>query len=258
MMKINLIFYPCIALMFACTNTPKPTEPIQLAEEQTTIVYHQLILDAIEAHGGSHYDSAHYQFDFRGITYRFHNQENSYQYEREGVIKGDSIHDVLKNGKLKRVKNGFEVELNEEESAKYSESVNSVIYFATLPHKLKDAAVIATEMPETNIFNQSYQVLKVTFKQEGGGTDFDDEYYYWINRASKEIDYLAYNYQVNEGGVRFRTAFNKRRVEGILFQDYVNYKATVGTPLSELPGLFENNELEELSKIETKNIKSFP
>ena len=63
--------------------------------------------------------------------------------------------DILENGKLSRVKNGKSIELNKEDAAKYAESVNSVIYFVTLPYKLKDAAVIASEMPETTIQNKS-------------------------------------------------------------------------------------------------------
>lgn len=215
-----------------------------------------LINQVIKAHGGVAYDSAHFQFVFRDITYRFQNKGEEYIYEREGVIKGDSIHDILNNGQLSRVKNGVQVNLEPEEAKKYAESINSVIYFATLPYKLKDEAVIPKIKDTIQINAIDYQVIQVKFKQEGGGTDFEDEYYYWINEDTKEIDFLAYNYQVNGGGVRFRSAYNKRRVNGILFQDYINYKAPVGTPLNRLPNLWESNRLEELSRIETESIQA--
>jgi hypothetical protein len=244
-------------ILVACSNNINNNNVDKIKDVElfkNELKTHPLILQSIEAHGGSRYDSAHYQFVFREITYRFQNLGENYIYEREGVIKGDTIHDLLKKGEFKRIKNGVEVSLSKEDAAKYGESVNSVIYFATLPHKLKDAAVIATELPKTEILNQSYQVLKVTFKQEGGGTDFDDEYFYWINSETKEVDFLAYNYQVNGGGVRFRSAYNKRRIGGILFQDYVNYKAPVETPLTKLPSLLEANKLIELSRIESEDI----
>jgi hypothetical protein len=48
------------------------------------------------------------------------------------------------------------------------------------------------------------------FGQDGGGKDFDDEFHYWINKQTHKIDYLAYNYQNDDGGVRFRICFNTR------------------------------------------------
>jgi len=107
---------------------------------------------------------------------------------------------------------------------------------------------------QEKVKNVLYEVIEVTFDKEGGGKDYDDEFYYWINRETYLIDYLAYNYQVGKGGVRFRSAYNKRNIAGITFQDYINYKAPVGTPISELPSLYESDKLIELSRIETENI----
>jgi len=61
---------------------------------------------------------------------------------------------------------------------------------------------------------------------------------------------------VNKGGVRFRSAYNRRVIDGIIFQDFINYKAKIGTPLFDLPSLYEKGELEELSRIETKDIQN--
>lgn len=48
------------------------------------------------------------------------------------------------------------------------------------------------------------------------------------------MDFLAYEYNVNGGGVLFREAFNSRMIEGMRFQDYINYGALVGTLLDSL------------------------
>ncbi|MEL6989465.1 MAG: DUF6503 family protein, partial [Bacteroidota bacterium] len=107
----------------------------------------------------------------------------------------------------------------------------------------------------TSIQSKAYDVVEITFDEEGGGDDHDDTFYYWINQAEHTIDFLAYNYKVNKGGVRFRSAENRRVVDGIVFQDYINYKAEVGTPLKELPALWESNELKKLSEIKTEAIQ---
>ncbi|WP_449403941.1 DUF6503 family protein [Flavobacterium frigoris] len=173
----------------------------------------------MEAHGGKLYNDADYSFEFRGKKYRFQNDGGAYTYSTE-IQKGDSlIKDVMTADKFKRSINNSLQSLSKKDVDKYSEAINSVIYFATLPHKLQDASVHKTFVEETTIKGKNYDVIKVTFGQEGGGKDFDDEYHYWINKDTHKIDYLAYSYLVNDGGVRFRSAFNTRVVDGVTFQD---------------------------------------
>lgn len=155
---------------------------------------------------------------------------------------------------MTRFVNDINQNLAPSDQTKYSGGINSVIYFATLPNKLQDAAVNKTYRGTTSIKEIAYDILEITFDQEGGGKDYDDTYLYWINKENYLIDYLAYNYSVGKGGVRFRSAFNKRNVDGIIFQDYINFKAKVGTPLRDLPKLYESEQLEKLSVILTENI----
>jgi hypothetical protein len=72
---------------------------------------------------------------------------------------------------------------------------------------------------------------------------------------SFEVNYLAYNYITDGGGVRFRSAINKRRVDGLLIQDYINYApANKKTPLSDLIAQFEKEALIERSRIVNSDI----
>ena len=74
-----------------------------------------------------------------------------------------------------------------------------------------------------------------------------------------EIDYLAYNYITDGGGVRFRSAINKRRVNGLLVQDYINYAPlNKKMPLSNLITEFEKGTLIELSRIINSDITLLP
>jgi hypothetical protein len=59
---------------------------------------------------------------------------------------------------------------------------------------------------------------------------------------------------VNDGGVRFRAAFNTRVIDGITFQDYINYEAPLETPLTDLPKLYVQGKLKEVSIIRTENV----
>ena len=97
--------------------------------------------------------------------------------------------------------------------------------------------------------------MGVSFTEEGGGTDFDDTFVYWIHKENYTVDYLAYQYAVDDGGIRFREAYNPRIVNGIRFVDYNNYKPeTLDIPLTELDAQFEKGVLKLLSKIETESV----
>ena len=213
-----------------------------------------LLNKAIKAHGGKKYKKAHYQFIFRDKLYRFQHKKGGYHYSVRKTANGVQIFDQLKNGEFSRSLNGQETTLGKKEIMGATGGLNSVIYFATLPHKLLDPAVNLTHGGTTTIKGVAYDLLHVSFDKEGGGVDHDDKFIYWIRKENHRIDYLAYNYRVNGGGVRFRAAFNTRNVSGILFQDYVNYKAPVGTPLADLPSIYEKEELKKLSVIATESV----
>lgn len=235
----------------ACDNFDKEGGTFEQKEKVD-----QVFEATLAAHGGSRYENAEYEFIFRDKKYRFRNDGDSFRYELSYEKNDTLFEDLLDNNSFERKWNGEPATLTSKKEKSGREAINSVIYFATLPHKLKDESVNKSYEGETSINGKKYDVLKVNFDEEGGGTDHEDNYYYWINQESNLIDFLAYDYQVNEGGVRFREGHNKRTVDGIVFQDYVNYKAELGTPLAELPQLFEEGKLEKLSDINTEEVKS--
>ena len=249
-MKNNLILILLIGCLFtACDSTKKTTSnSIQLSQAD------MILQKSVQAHGGSKYQNAHYAFTFRDKNYTFKNNKDQFTYTSTSEKDGKKIIDILENGNLKRKVNGVEIELSEKEKNQYSGGLNSVIYFTTLPYKLQDQAVKKSYKGTTTIKGKTYEILEIRFEQEGGGRDHDDVFHYWINKENHVIDYLAYNYQVNGGGVRFRSAYNSRKIGGIIFQDYVNYKAEIGTPLADLPKLMEQGKLKELSRIETEQV----
>ena len=213
------------------------------------------ILDrAHEAHGGQRYHQANYGFTFRDKQFEFITKNGNETYSSFYDKEGKTYFDRIEGGAFYRLIDDVPQTLSEKETNSGFEALNSVIYFATLPHKLRDPAVNLFTAGTATIKGKTYDVLRVNFDEEGGGVDHDDNFLYWINQETDRIDYLAYDYKTNKGGVRFRSAFNPRVVAGILFQDYVNYKAPLGTLLADLPGLFEKGELEELSIIATEGV----
>lgn len=214
-----------------------------------------IIDDAIDAHG-AFFKGRTVEFDFREIHYTASRSDSKYTYTRSW--QDDSlgfVKDVLiKSSKFTRLIDGDTVTVNEEWRAKYASSINSVLYFFQIPYVLNDRGAIKTLDGEYEIKGEKYWGVRVTFSEDGGGEDFEDVFLYWIHQENKMIDYLAYTYLTDGGGVRFREAYNRRNIDGLITQDYVNYKAEKGTELRKLPELFEAGQLEELSRIENKNV----
>jgi hypothetical protein len=230
---------------------------ISLFSCTTTLTDPQKIVDkAIEAAGGEKYLTSIIEFDFRGRHYIAQRDGGKFSYERIFKDSTGTTHDYVTNDGFKREINNVVADVADAMKVRYTSSVNSVIYFALLPYALNDAAVIKEFLGETTIDQREYYKVKITFQQQGGGEDFEDEFIYWIDKKDFTIGYMAYSYEESDGvGLRFRKAYNPRRVNGILFLDYINFKPKSEVPITTLEELYKNGELEELSKIDLLNIE---
>ena len=242
MVKKTILFLLLIVIT-ACKNEKK--------EEITA----QAIVDkSIDVSGGDLYKTKNISFEFRDKKYVLEQNDGKKVMKRIFTQDSSSITDV-KAKNFSRLVNDSLVVVADSTAKKYDNAINSVFYFALLPYGLNDAAVTKEYLGEVTIKGKDYYKVKVTFSEEGGGDDFDDTYLYWFNKETFKPDYLAYKFFVNDGGMRFRVAYNERIVNGIRFVDYENYKPkTESDKILEIDSMYQNNGLELLSKIELKNI----
>jgi hypothetical protein len=217
----------------------------------------QKIVDqSIKAHGGKLFENAKISFDFRDRNYQIFKSPNRFEYVREFTDSTGMVKDILNNEGFQRTINGELVQLNEERIGAFSRSVNSVAYFAFLPYGLNDPAVYKTYLGEDEIDGKTYHLVKVTFSEDGGGEDFDDIFLYWFDKETFLIDYLAYSYHTDGGGVRFRKAIQQHNINGLIFKDYENYKPEdKNTSVDQMGNLYKEGKLELLSEILLENIK---
>ena len=205
------------------------------------------------------FDSGEYiiSFDFREYHYQLDQNESIYLYSRQKTSKNKKIFDIMTSDeKLKRFENDILIFLKDSIQNEYQNSLNSVMYFFQLPKALQDTAVNLLLLDPIEIEENKYWTIKITFDQEGGGDDFQDEFRYWINQENYQIDFLAYNFLTDGGGTRYRKANNLRKIKGFLFQDYINYKPkNKFMSLDSLPRLFEKDSLIFVSVIQSKNIE---
>ncbi len=219
----------------------------------------EIVRRAIAASGTEKLKNAEVSFNFRNIAYQYQYRNGNFRYTRiQRDTIGNEVKDVLVNSGLNRFVNDSLVTLEEEKSAAYSASVNSVIYFAFLPLPLNDNAVIKKYIGKVDIAQKSYFKLQVTFNADGGGEDYEDVFYYWFDTEDYSLDYLAYSYNEDDGkGVRFREAYNARNIDGVIIQDYRNYKPEEedGFALADIDEAFKDGTLKLLSVIELEEVQ---
>ena len=233
-----------IALLGACTAPREPASPAQ-----------QMVDRAIERHGGDRYTNARIEFTFRGRPFVILNDGGMFSYTRTYSDSSGSIVEVLSNDGFTRTADGEPYEMTQREYNIWTEDVNSVVYFALLPYKLNDQAVVKRSLGSETVEGRLYERVEVTFEPEGGGRDHDDRFVFWFHSEDATMDYLAYHY-TQRGTSRFRKAVNVREIGGIRFADYLNYKAdSLGYNVELASKAFEAGKLTLLSDVVLDSVR---
>ena len=249
-------FYLCLfvaPLLFLLGCTVPKTDvdnPAQRARK--------LLQEAVKQNGLEDLNQTAIRFRFRDYEYRYEKSEGQYVYERwrRDTTSGKMIYDVLTNEGFHRFADGAEVPLEPKRRDAYANSVNSVVYFAFLPYALLDPAVQPRYLGRDTIKGEVLNLIGVTFRAEGGGKDFQDDYRYWFTPETHELKYLAYAHP--DGKIpRFRAAYNERTVDGIRVRDYRNYHTPQNTArnIDELAQDYEMGALPLLSVIDLEDVR---
>ena len=250
-----LYFLPIILLLACKADNQKESKNKELSENKISPDY--IIQKAIEYSGKDKIKDNKVIFEFRDKTYISERICNQFKLTR--IDSSKNVKDVFYKDEVKRKINGKSVQLADTTAAAIKSSINSVHYFVHLPYRLKDPAVMAKRLKDDTINNKAYYQLQVKFKEKGGGEDFQDIYHYWFDQEDFSLDYLAYKFYTNDGGMRFRAKRIEKRLDGVIFQDYNNFKpASDNIQIDQLSTAYKNNQLEKVSEIITNPISVIP
>ncbi len=230
-------YYLLIAVVLLCSCKPK-------YDAQA------IVTKSIENAGLHKLHNAQISFNFRNKNY--HAKRNNGVFTLTRSYHKDSLffEDVLSNTGFQRKINDTVISLSNKETNQLSNAVNSVHYFSVLPFGLNDQAVKKELLGNVSIKGKSYYKVKVTFDKEGGGDDFDDVFLYWFAEDTFHLDYLAYQYHTNGGGIRFRDVKKEHINNEIRLVDYNNYKPkSKNIDFLTIDHLYEEEKLVKLSEI---------
>lgn len=240
----------------ACQSSPpSPDSPSARA----------VIDSAIAAHGGPVLDRAVVSFTFRDDDYHIRQDDGQFHYRRVYTDSlGRPTTDGLTNDGVYRVVDGDTVSLSADEKSGIETTVNSVTYFALLPHSLDDPAVQPEYTGRDTLDGVPYHQIRVTFRPDGGGQDWQDIFLYWFRTDTYAMDYLSYAFGLapddTDTGTRFRAAYNVRRIKGVRVADYRNYTSdTLATDrMHRYPSLWAQDALELVSRVEIDSVQVRP
>lgn len=220
-----------------------------------------IINNCRQVYGSDLINTSNISFRFRDYSYSWAFKDGKRIQIRATIDSaGNQVTDYWIGEDFYRLINQDTLDLSKNWIKKYKNSINSVFYFAFLPKALTDQAVHASLLGEVKLKQEPYYKIKVTFSEEGGGDDYQDIFIYWIHREKFKLDYLAYQYFTEGGGMRFRVVKNHHKVGDLIFQDYYNYQ-----PKKEfsnflvIDSLYINDKLQLVSEIELEDIQvEFP
>jgi hypothetical protein len=212
-----ILFFLPLAILTGCQSSTESTSAEVSMDSDDRSQAEVWIDKAISAHGSESLSNAEISFDFRGKDFFVQKDGHDYYYQREYIDStGARIMDQVWPDSIFRTIDGERQLLTPKKADAIKESIHSVVYFALLPQSLQDPAVQASYVDQTTVREEPYHRIKVTFSKENGGTDYQDEYMYWIHDQAHTMDYLAYNFQVNGGGARFRAVIHDTVGKGIV------------------------------------------
>ena len=248
--------YLSVFILFASCGEDLGTNDAMSPSEKTVLSPAEEIVRLMqEAHGVNALDGKEIGFSFRDKVYSRYAFNNQYGYSRSGLNEeGEMVIDSWRGDDFKRTINNVAIQVTDKKENAYKSSINSVFYFALLPVSLTDPAVNVDLIGDVRIKDKMYTKIKVTFDEEGGGEDHSDIFVYWMNKETKRMDFLAYQYFTEGGGIRFREAFNPREIGGFVFQDYNNFVPVAGIELSDCDKAFEMGQMELVSEVVLEDI----
>ncbi len=241
-----------LLLLSSCEQGTPPTVMAKASESEVDSA-HWVIQKSIDYHGGN-FTGKTLQFEFREKRYKGIFSKKETLMVRSFTKNDSSYVDSISNDKAIRTLQNQNVDLSEKKNSAIVNAVNSVFYFVMLPSKLKDPAVVSEYLGIENSNTGSYHKVAVSFKQDGGGDDFQDKFMYWFDAQTFQMTFLAYSYETNGGGIRFRSVEKEHKLpSGYVLQDYVNYKTdSLGTKLEDLLTFHSSKRLKKISTIKLK------
>ena len=181
---------------------------------------------SIEYHGGEVYrhSLSELQLCSKSGCYRVQARVDGglYEIEAAGRVRGHDRRVRITNETVEAWQDEKVMEVAGDLSQSLRNWVMARAYFVYLPFRLNDDSVLQQDLGIEVWNDRPLQKVKISFVAESS-SGADDEFLYWFDPETARLEQFAYSFAGEPGGLRFRRAFNYRRVGGLLFFDQENW-----------------------------------
>lgn len=172
-----------------------------------------------------------------------------------GKSESSQLRVTSSNDSLIVERDGMEEAVAADRRQRFRDWAMARVYFCFLPYRLNDPSVYKQDLGLVDWDGRQLHKVKVTF-EAGSSTDATDEYMYWFDPETARLEYLAYSYDDNGGGLRFRRAINHRRVGEILFFDQENFGVNGGgLSVDAIDAAYVRDAMRHISTVRLEGIK---
>ncbi len=241
--------------------------PVPLAAQSSERL--EIIDRAIDHHGGEHFRDHETKLRLcskSGCTEIQALQDGeTFVHDVSGTWRGEPTRGRVTNTSIELWIDGTPQPITEEQALR--DWVSSKVYFCFLPFRLNDPSVLKEDLGLESWGDRELHKVKVTFV-DGSSTDADDEYVYWFDPKTAQLEQFAYSFHGSPGGLRFRQLHNYRRVGEILFFDQKNFgvankAASPGAPeiiwsVEDITPQFITTQMRLVSDVELRDVEARP
>ncbi len=222
----------------------------------------EIVDRAIEHHGGEIYRHSETELDLCSKSGCFHvvarMDGDEWAYTVSGKSRGSHQEVISTHDRLTVWRDGSEVPVAADREQGFRDWAMARVYFCFLPFRLNDPSVLKQDLGLVDWDGRSLHKVKVTF-EAGSSTDAGDQYMYWFDPETARLEYLAYSYDDNGGGLRFRRAVRHRRIGGLLFFDQENFGADgPGLSVDMIDAAFVRDSMRHVSTVRLEEIQVQP
>ncbi len=228
---------------------PDPTPPARVA----------IVERAIEHHGGEIYRHSETElavcsksgcFDVKARL-----DGDRWAYDVAGRSGDSRLHVHSAHDALTVRRDGAAEAVAADREQKFRDWAMARVYFCFLPFRLNDPSVHQQDLGLVDWDDRRLHKVKVTF-EAGTSTDAGDEYMYWFDPETGRLEYLAYSYDDNGGGLRFRRAVRHRRIGGLLFFDQENHGIDgPGLSVDAIDAAYVHDAMRHVSTVRLEDIR---
>ncbi len=217
---------------------------------------------AIEHHGGEIYRHSETELDlcsksgcFRLVT---RVDGDRWVYTVSGRSGGSQLRVHSAHDALVVSRNGVEESVEAGKGQRYRDWAMARVYFCFLPFRLNDPSVYKQDLGVVDWNGRRLHKVKVTF-EAGTSTDAGDGYMYWFDPETARLEYFAYSFETDGGGLRFRRAVRHRRIGGVLFFDQENLGVDgPGLSVDAIDAAYVRDSLRQISTVRLEGIRVTP